>query len=153
MNVFSLILVNLGRNKRRTILTALSIALAFFLFATLRSVLTTLAKASEVGSESRLVVLNKTGLTFPVRMAQVPRLQATEGIKSVSWSNWFGGIYASKPNDFFANFAIDGATFLPMYPEIPCRRSRHCARRQGTDGKVRLEAGAERDPAGHYFRW
>src|SRR5262245_25544887 len=118
MKFFRLVLANLGRNKRRTTLTILSIALAFFLFATLRSVLTTLAKASEVGSESRLVVLNKTGLTFPVRMAQVPRLQATDGVKSVSWSNWFGGIYGDRPKDFFANFAIDGETFLPMYPEI-----------------------------------
>ena len=117
MTFGGLVLKNLGRNKRRTILTVLSVALAFFLFATLRSVLTTLDKASELGSESRLVVLNATGLTFPLRMAQVPRLQAVEGVKSVSWSDWFGAIY-DEPKNFFAQFAIDAETFLPMYPEI-----------------------------------
>jgi putative ABC transport system permease protein len=117
MTFGGLILKNLGRNKRRTVLTVLSVALAFFLFASLRSVLTTLAKASELGSESRLVVTNATGITFPMRQSQVPRLQAVEGIKSVSWSNWFGGIY-DKPENFFAQFAIDAETLLPMYPEI-----------------------------------
>ena len=117
MKFARLVLANLGRNKRRTALTILSVALAFFLFATLRSVLTTLDNARELGSVSRLITINATGLTFPVRQAQVPRVQAVEGIKSVSWSNWFGGIY-QRPEDFFAQFAIDAETFLPMYPEI-----------------------------------
>ncbi len=117
MKFFRLVLANLGRNKLRTTLTLLSVVLAFFLFSTLRSVLTTLDKAGEVGSESRLVVLNKTGLTFPVRASQLPRLQAMDGIKSVGWADWFGGIYGDRPNDFFANFAID-EVYLAQYPEI-----------------------------------
>ena len=36
MNLLSLVLVNLGRNKRRTILTLLSVMVALFLFCTLR---------------------------------------------------------------------------------------------------------------------
>jgi hypothetical protein len=36
MNLFSLVLVNLGRNKRRTILTTLSVVVALFLFCSLR---------------------------------------------------------------------------------------------------------------------
>jgi putative ABC transport system permease protein len=117
MKFARLVFANLGRNKRRTILTILSVTLAFFLFATLRSVLTTLANASQLGSEARLIATNATGLTFPVREAQVPRLQAVEGVKSVAWADWFGGVY-QRPEDFFAQFAIDAKTFLPMYPEI-----------------------------------
>src|SRR5581483_5178103 len=132
MKFARLVLANLGRNKRRTVLTVLSVALAFFLFAALRSVITTLARAGQLGSESRLVVLNATGLTFPLRMAQVPRLQAIDGIKSVSWSNWFGAIY-DDPKNFFAQFAIDAETFLPMYPEIqvpPDQRAAFMAERK-----------------------
>ncbi|MBI4502122.1 MAG: ABC transporter permease [Gemmatimonadetes bacterium] len=118
MKFARLVLANLGRNKRRTVLTVLSVALAFFLFATLRSVLTTLDAARELGSESRLIVLNATGLTFPVRQSQIPRLEAMEGVKSVSWANWFGGLYQERPEDFFANFAIDPASYLALYPEV-----------------------------------
>ncbi|MHB1329958.1 MAG: ABC transporter permease, partial [Gemmatimonadales bacterium] len=45
------------------------------------------------------------------------RLGAVEGVRSVSWANWFGGYY-QNPQDFFAQFAIKAETYLPMYPEI-----------------------------------
>jgi putative ABC transport system permease protein len=35
----------------------------------------------------------------------------------VSWSNWFGGTYI-EPRNFFAQYAIDAETYLPLYPEI-----------------------------------
>ncbi len=41
MSLLSLVLVNLGRNKLRTLLTVLSIVVALFLFCTLRGVLDT----------------------------------------------------------------------------------------------------------------
>ena len=39
------------------------------------------------------------------------------GVASVGWANWFGGIYITESN-FFPQFAIDGATYLDMYPEF-----------------------------------
>ncbi|MFQ5703650.1 MAG: ABC transporter permease [Gemmatimonadales bacterium] len=117
MRFAHLVWVNLLRNKRRTILTTVSVAVAFFLFGTLRSVLTTLDAATEVGSEARLVTTSASGITFPLPQAHAQRLLATDGIKSVSWANWFGGYY-TDPNDFFAQFAIEAESYLPMYPDI-----------------------------------
>ena len=117
MKFARLVWVNLFRNKRRTFLTAISVAVAFFLFGTLRTVVTTLDAAAEVGSEARLVAKSASGITFPLPQAHAQRLEAFDGIKSVSWANWFGGYY-QDPNDFFAQFAIDADTYLPMYPEI-----------------------------------
>ena len=117
MKFARLVRANLFRNKRRSLLTVLSVAVAFFLFGTLRSVVTTLDAASELGSESRLVTSSATGITFVLPEAHAQRLAAFEGVKSVSWANWFGGYY-TDPNDFFAQFAIAAETYLPMYPEI-----------------------------------
>ncbi len=39
------------------------------------------------------------------------------GVRSVSWANWFGGVYISERN-FFPQFAIDAPTYLDMYPEF-----------------------------------
>ncbi len=39
------------------------------------------------------------------------------GVHSVSWANWFGGRYGDGKR-FFANFAVDAASYLAMYPEI-----------------------------------
>ncbi len=117
MRYARLVLANIGRNKSRTILTVLSVAVAFFLFASLRSVLTDLEAASEVGSESRLVTSAASGITFPLPEAHTQRIRAVEGVGSVSWANWFGGVYIDSRN-FFAQFGIDAETYLPMYPEI-----------------------------------
>jgi putative ABC transport system permease protein len=117
MSIGRLIRANLLRNKKRTVLTMASVVVAFFLFGTLRSVITTLDSAAAVGSEARLVTSNASGITFVLPEAHANRLAAVEGVKSVSWANWFGGYY-QDPQDFFAQFAIKADTYLPMYPEI-----------------------------------
>jgi len=117
MRYARLVLANIFRNKTRTILTTLSVAVAFFLFATLQSVVAALDAASEVGSEIRLVTSSASGITFPLPQAHVQRIAAVEGVRSVSWSNWFGGIYIDASN-FFAQFAIDSESYLDMYPEL-----------------------------------
>lgn len=117
MTLSRLVWANLRRNKKRTILTTLSVMVAFFLFGVLRSVITTLNKAAEVGSESRLVVSSARGITFLLPMSHANRLSAVDGVRSVSWANWFGAYYRD-PQDFFAQFAIKADTYLPMYPEV-----------------------------------
>ncbi len=117
MTLTRLVWANLRRNKKRTILTMLSVVVAFFLFGVLRSVITTLDQAASVGSEGRLVVTNASGITFLLPEAHANRLQAVDGVKRVTWANWFGGYY-QDPNDFFAQIAIKSDTYLPMYPEI-----------------------------------
>ena len=76
MKFARLVWVNLFRNKRRTFLTAISVAVAFFLFGTLRTVITTLDAAAEVGSEARLVAKSASGITFPLPQAHAQRLEA-----------------------------------------------------------------------------
>ena len=117
MTLSRLVWANLRRNKKRTILTVLSVMVAFFLFGVLRSVITTLNKTAEVGSEGRLITSSASGITFQLPEAHANRLQAVQGVTSVSWASWFGAYY-QDPNDFFAQFAIKADTYLPMYPEI-----------------------------------
>jgi len=38
------------------------------------------------------------------------------GLSTVSWSNWFGGVYQTERN-FFPQFAVDPASYLALYPE------------------------------------
>jgi putative ABC transport system permease protein len=112
-----IVLANLRRRKRRTLLTIMGVAIAMFLFITLRSVLTTLADSDEVGSENRLIVSNKTGFTFTLPLAYRTRLSSVPGVSGVSWAQWFGGMYI-EPRNFFAQFAVDPESYLGLYPEI-----------------------------------
>lgn len=117
MKFLHLVLANLGRHKRRTFLTIASVALALFLFASLRTVVTTLDRAAQFGSARRLVVLNATGLVFPLPLSYANRLPTTKGVAAVTWANWFGGRYGDNKR-FFAQFAVDPVSYLAMYPEI-----------------------------------
>jgi putative ABC transport system permease protein len=115
MNLMSLVFINLGRDKLRTTLTMLSVVVALFLFCSLRGVLDTLDASIRVGSEARLVTRNAISLIFPLPLAYRDRLAALPGVKSVSYANWFGGRDPVEPGNFYAQFACDAETYMPMY--------------------------------------
>jgi len=115
VGVFSLILVNLFRNKRRTILTLLSVTVALFLFCALSGVIDTLNEAIHVGSETRMVVRNHMSLVFPIPLAMEQQLAAMPEVKSVAIQNWFGGQDPVNPHNFFPQFGVESETFFPMY--------------------------------------
>jgi putative ABC transport system permease protein len=117
MKYLPLVLANLRRRKLRTVLTIMGVALALFLFASLRTVTTTLKAASQFGSARRLVVTNATGIVFTLPIAYANQLTAVPGVEAVSWANWFGGRYGDGKR-FFANFAVEPKSYLEMYPEI-----------------------------------
>jgi putative ABC transport system permease protein len=117
MRFLHLVLANLGRHKRRTFLTTASVALALFLFASLRTVVTTLSAASQFGSARRLVSTNATGIVFPLPISYANKIRAVDGVEAVTWANWFGGRYGDGKR-FFAQFAVDPESYLEMYPEL-----------------------------------
>jgi putative ABC transport system permease protein len=117
MKYLPLVLANLGRHKRRTVLTIASVALALFLFASLQTVVTTIAAAAQFGSARRLVSTNATGMVFTLPISYANRLEAMPGVQQVTWANWFGGKYGDGKR-FFAAFAVDPDSYLEMYPEI-----------------------------------
>lgn len=117
MKFLRLVLANLRRHKLRTLLTTAGVALALFLFATLRTVVTTLESAAQFGSARRLVTTNATGIVFPLPLSYANKLRAVPGVEQVTWANWFGGRYGDGKR-FFAQFAVDAESYLAMYPEI-----------------------------------
>ena len=135
MKFFPLLQANLFRSKKRTFLTVASVAMALFLFASLRTVVTTLANNSQFGSARRLVVTNRTGFVIPLPVAYANRIQALEGVESVTWANWFGGQYGDGKK-FFASFAISAETYLAMYPEMEVPADQRAAFLQDRSGAL-----------------
>src|SRR5882724_6460375 len=133
MRFFPLLLANLLRHKLRTFLTIASVSMALFLFASLRTVVTTLAANAQFGGADRLVTLNATGLVFTLPVSYAERIRAIDGVSSVTWANWFGGRYGDGKR-FFANFAVEAKGYLEMYPEMyvePAAREKWLADRSG----------------------
>ena len=116
MFVFRLLLKNAFRHKLRTGLTVLGLVVAICAFGLLRTIVDAWYAGVEGSSSTRLIVRSNISLTFPLPLNYAQRLRAVEGVRQVSWSNWFGGVYITERN-FFPQFAVDPATYLPLYPE------------------------------------
>ncbi|HSW62755.1 MAG TPA: ABC transporter permease [Dissulfurispiraceae bacterium] len=117
MHIIKLLIRNAFRHKLRTGLTILGITVAILAFGLLRTVIGAWYAGVEASSANRLVTRNAISLVFPLPMSYKEKIRQIDGVKQVSWGNWFGGIYIEEKN-FFPNFAVDPKTYLEMYPEF-----------------------------------
>jgi len=117
MKFSKLILKNILRNKRRTLLTGSSIIVSLFLIITLATILTESSRGSAEASPLRLWTRHSVSLMFPLPAAHQQRISSVPGVKIVMPFTWFGGIYKDERN-FFANFAVDATKLRESYPEL-----------------------------------
>jgi putative ABC transport system permease protein len=117
MNILKLIIKNSFRHRLRTILTIFGVAVAILSFGLLRTVVSAWYAGVEASSASRLVARNAISLIFPLPLSYEDKIRQIEGVKLVSFGNWFGGIYIDEKH-FFANYAVEPETYLKLYPEI-----------------------------------
>jgi len=118
MRFVPFILRNAFRNKRRTLLTILSIGMSLFLISTLKTVLDELeSPPSTPESAKRVVTRHLTGLGSTMPISHRERLRQVPGVEAVIASQWFGGTY-KDPSNFFPQFAVDADNFPAVYPEI-----------------------------------
>jgi putative ABC transport system permease protein len=117
MYVLKLLWRNAFRHRLRTFLTVLGITVAILAFGMLRTLVDIWYSGVEASSATRLVTRNAISLVFPLPISYKDRIRQIEGVKLVSWGNWFGGIYIDEKN-LFANFAVDIESYLKLYPEF-----------------------------------
>ena len=108
---------NLMRRKVRTIFTLLSIFVAFLLFGYLMAVRSAFNMGIDLAGADRMMVLNKISIIMPLPYSYGERLRTLDGVKQVTYANWFGGYYQETRNQF-PNMAVDAATWMEMYPEF-----------------------------------
>ena len=116
MKFLPLVWSNLMRKKLRTLLTLLSILVAFVLFGYLAAIRVGLGAGVEVAGMDRLIVRHRVSLTELLPISYRDRMGALPGVKSVIFQTWFGGIY-QDPKNFFAQMPVEPEPFLAMFPE------------------------------------
>ena len=115
MFLFRLLLKNAFRHKLRTGLTLIGLVVAICAFGLLRTIVDAWYAGVEGSSSTRLVTRSNISLTFTLPLNYAQRLRAVEGVRQVSWANWFGGVYITERN-FFPQFAVDPTSYLALYP-------------------------------------
>ena len=107
------------RNRRRSLLTILSIAVSLCLLGVLMAMYRALFLSDEPSPAQalRLIVHHKVSLTVPLITAFEPRIRQMPGVRAVSAYQWFGGTY-KDPKNFFARLAVDPEQFFQLKPEL-----------------------------------
>lgn len=120
MKFLRLIIKNVGRNKRRTVLTVLSVSVSVFLLATMQAVIAALGGISQLtGGEYRVVVRRNTSIADSMPEAYRQKIEQVPGVVSIYPSNWFGGIYKEdKPKYTFAQFYVDADKLFDVQFEL-----------------------------------
>ncbi len=116
MKYLRLVLSNLKRKKLRTLLTVLSILVAFVLFGYLAAVRRAFSQGVEVAGLDRLVVRHKVSIIQFLPESYKGRMETIKGVSSAVFATWFGGIY-QRPSNFFAQLPVVPDEFLDMFPE------------------------------------
>jgi len=111
---------NAFRNKRRSILTVLSIAFSLLLLTLMMTIWRAFyLDQGSAESAERLVVRHRVSLTFSLPGFYREKIRAIPGVVSVVPISWFGGIYKDqKPENFFAQFGTDPDEFFTTFRDI-----------------------------------
>ena len=117
MFFLKLALRNAFRARLRSVLTLLGLVIALVAFGLLQTVVGAWNAGVEMASATRVVTRSAISLTFSLPLYYRDRIHAVEGVRRVSSSNWFGGVWRDEKS-FFAQFAVDAQNFFPIYPEF-----------------------------------
>jgi putative ABC transport system permease protein len=117
MKYLPLVWAALVRSRLRTLLTFLSIAVAFLLFGVLHGVVGGLDVLINSMSDARLRVLNRIGFTHWMPIAMRNEIASIPGVTAVAANGYFGGYY-QDPKNQLGGSAMDMAALFKIYPEL-----------------------------------
>src|SRR5580658_9950483 len=117
MNYLSLVLRNITRNKRRTILTTLSITVSVFIFATLISLPGLLNQVLRDRANSRrLITHSKASLFYMLPESYRRRIETLPHVEAVAAYSVFLATYRD-PNEQLGVLAVDDDHIREIFPD------------------------------------
>jgi len=97
------------RNRRRSILTVLSIMFSLLLLTVMMTVWRSFyVEQGSAQSAQRLITRHRVSLTQSMPIYYREKMQTVPGVVAVAPTQWFGGLYKDdKPENMFAQFGTD----------------------------------------------
>ena len=141
-----LVWAGLWRKKARTILTMLSVVVAFLLFGLLQGINQGMNHVFQSLNVDRLYVQSRISMSDGLPLAYLNQIQSVPGVRAVTHWSYFGGYYQNVQNSLPV-FAIDASTQFAVYPKIKIPDDRIAAmQRTRTGAIVSAEIAAQ-------YRW
>jgi putative ABC transport system permease protein len=117
MKYFILIRAGLLRKKARTVLTMLSVIVAFLLFGLLQGINQNLKGGLSGEENSRLWTTSSVGTLTSMPISSMARMAAVKGVLSIAHISFFGGYFRDARNSLAA-FATNVDQLAAVYPEL-----------------------------------
>ncbi|MBN1610689.1 MAG: ABC transporter permease [Polyangiaceae bacterium] len=118
MRLSSLGVRNVARNRFRTALTVLGVAVAIIAFLMLRTVLSSWTAAADYAAKDRVVTRHKVSFIMPLPRKYVDDIARQPGVKDTLLASWFGGKDPRHEQEFFGTIAVDPRAFVRVYDEV-----------------------------------
>ena len=135
MKYLPLVWAGLWRKPVRSILTLLSIIVAFVLFGALHGVTAAIDSLISGMSDTRLRIQSKVSLAEPLPMAYLARIESVKGVEGVGYYAWFGGYYQEPKNQISVG-AVDVDRLHSMFPELELKDEYAAAMRTTRNGAL-----------------
>jgi putative ABC transport system permease protein len=133
MTLVGLVRKSLFRKRLRVTLTLIAIVIAFLIFGVLAAFQASLNAGVDLAAADRLIVTHKVNFTLNLPRSHIGRVAAMDGVKQLTYQDWFGGYY-QEPRNFVVAIAVEPESFLNVYSEYrlsPEERQNFIATRTG----------------------
>jgi putative ABC transport system permease protein len=112
------IIRNALRNKRRLLLTVLSVGISLFLLTVCLTALRLMVNPPTTDQAAlRIVTRHRVSLANVLPEKYQYRLERMPGVQYCSKFTWLGGIYKDEASSNFAQFAVDADRIFRIFPE------------------------------------
>jgi len=118
MQIATIGIRNIGRNKLRTALTVAGVSVAVITFLLLRTVLWAWTAGVDAASKDRIVTRHKVSFIMQLPIRYADDVRQIPGVRHVAYANWFGAKDPNHENEFFGTIAVEPDDLLKVYDEI-----------------------------------
>jgi len=135
---------NILRNKTRSILTILGVAIAVIAFVLLRTVVNAWTVAADYAQKDRVVTRHKVTFIMQLPKKYIDDIRNDPNVAAATYANWFGGKDPKHESDFFATIAIDPESYFDVAKEIALPPDQKAAFLEDRGGAVVGDAIAQK---------
>jgi putative ABC transport system permease protein len=130
-----LVWAGLRCKRARSILTMLSIVVAFLLFGLLQGINQGMKNVFQSLNVDRLYVQSRISMSDGLPISYLEQIKSVPGVRNVTHWSYFGGFYQNVQNSLPV-FAIDAATQFAVYPKIKISPEEIAAMRRTRAGAI-----------------
>jgi putative ABC transport system permease protein len=135
MKYLVLVWAGLWRKKARSILTMLSIVVAFLLFGLLQGINQGMNHVFQSLNVDRLYIQSRISMSDGLPISYLEQIKSVPGVRAVTHWSYFGGFFQNAQNSLPV-FAIDAATQFAVYPKIKISGDQFAAMQRTRTGAI-----------------